>query len=66
MLSFYILGVPLSIPKPRMEHFMYIIERIQKILSVCSEYPSYYGRILMVNAVLSSLPAFIMSGSAIV
>ena len=40
---------------------MYIIDRIYRILSVCSQYLSYDGRLLMVNAVLSSLSTFIMS-----
>lgn len=53
---FTYLGDPLSFTKSRMEHFFYIIERIQKRLSVCSHFLSYDGRLLMVNAVLSSLP----------
>ena len=40
---------------------MYLIERIQKRLSTCSQYLSYDGRLLMVNAVFSSLPTFLMS-----
>lgn len=40
---------------------MFIIDRIQKRLNACSQFLSYDGRLLMVNAVLSSLPTFIMS-----
>lgn len=58
---FTYLGVPLSYNKPRMECFMYLIERIQKRLNACSQYLSYDGRLLIVNAVLSSLPTFVMS-----
>ena len=58
---FTYLGTPLSFTKPKMEHFMYLIERIQKRLSTCSQYLSYDGRLLMVNAVFSSLPTFLMS-----
>lgn len=58
---FIYLGTPLGFTKPRMEFFMYIIERIQRKLSACSQFLSYDGRLLMVNAVLSSLPTFIMS-----
>jgi hypothetical protein len=58
---FTYLGTPLSYTKPKMEHFLYIIERIQRRLNVCSQYLSYDGRLLLVNAVFSSLPTFIMS-----
>ena len=58
---FTYLGVPLSTTKPRLEHFIYIVESIQKSPSVCLEYLSYDGRLLMVNVVLSSLPTFLMS-----
>lgn len=58
---FIYLGTPLGFTKPKMEFFMYIIERIQKRLTICSQYLSYDGRLLMINAVLSSLPTFLMS-----
>lgn len=52
---FTYLGAPLSFTKPRMEFFLYIVERIQKRLSMCSQFSSFDGRLLMVNYVLSSL-----------
>lgn len=61
MFPFIYLGVPLGFTKLRMEHSMYIIKRIQRRLSVCSQYLSYDGRLLMVNVVLSYLSTFIMS-----
>lgn len=57
---FTYLGVPLSCTKPKMESFMYIIERIHKRLHNRSPFLSYDGRLLIVNA-LSSLPTFVMS-----
>lgn len=58
--SFTYLGTPLSFTKPKMEFFMYIIERIQKRLNVCSQFLTYDGRLLMVNAIFSSLHTLIM------
>lgn len=58
---FTYLGVSLSYSKPRMEHFMYLITRIQQRHNVCSQFLSYDGRLLMVNAILSSLTTFVMS-----
>lgn len=40
---------------------MPLIDRILKRLSYCSQFLSYDGRLLMVNAILSSLPTFLMS-----
>lgn len=43
----------------RMEFLMYIIDRIQKRISVCSQFVSYDGR--LIDTVFSSLSTFIMS-----
>jgi hypothetical protein len=60
-LPFIYLGLPLSISKPRKEHFMPLVRCIQRRLPSCTMYLNYGSKLRLVNSVLSSLPIFCMS-----
>jgi retron-type reverse transcriptase len=57
---FTYLGLPLSITKPAMEHFIPMIQRVQHRLGGISDFLNYGGKLQLVKSVLSSLPIFFM------
>jgi hypothetical protein len=59
-MPFTYLGLPLGLAKPRKEHFMPLIQRIEKRLSCSSNFLSQAGRLELVNSVFSALPMFFM------
>jgi hypothetical protein len=59
-MPFTYLGLPLGLAKPRKEHFLPLIQRIQKRLSCSSNFLSQAGRLELVNSVFSALPTFFM------
>jgi hypothetical protein len=54
------LGLPLGFSKPRLHHFLPLIQRIEKRLSCTSNFLSQAGRLELVNSVFSALPTFFM------
>jgi hypothetical protein len=54
------IGVPLGLSKPRIRHFLPLIQRIERRLSCTSALLSQAGRLELVNSVLSALPTFLM------
>jgi hypothetical protein len=57
-MPFTYLGRPLGLSKPRHQHFLPLIQRIEKILSCSSKFLSQVGRLELVNSVFSALPTF--------
>jgi hypothetical protein len=53
-------GLPLGLSKPRIQHFLPLIQRIEKRLSCTSNFVSQAGRLELVNSVFSALPTFLM------
>jgi hypothetical protein len=60
-MPFTYLGVPLGLSKPRICHFLPLIQRIEGRLSCTSALLSQAGRLEVVNSVFSTLPTFLMS-----
>ena len=60
-LPFTYLGLPLSITKPSMEHFVPIVQRVERRLCGIADFLNYGGKLQLVKSVLSSLPLFYMS-----
>jgi hypothetical protein len=59
-MPFIYLGVPLGLSKPRICHFLPLIQRIERRLSCTSALLSQAGRLELVNSVFSALPTFLM------
>jgi hypothetical protein len=59
-MPFTYLGLPLGLAKPRKQHFLPLIQRIEKRLSCSSNFLSQAGRLVLVNSVFSALPTFFM------
>jgi hypothetical protein len=59
-MPFTYLGLPLGLAKPRNQHFLPLIQRIEKRLSCSSNFLSQAGRLELVNSVFSALPTFFM------
>jgi hypothetical protein len=59
-MPFTYLGLPLGLAKPRKEHFLPLIQRIEKRLSCSSNFLSQAGRLELVNSVFSALLTFFM------
>ena len=57
---FTYLGLPLCLSKPKIEHFMPIMKRIERRLAGCSSLLSYGDKLLLVKSVFYSLPIFFM------
>jgi hypothetical protein len=57
-MPFTYLGLPLGLSKPQLQHFLPLIQRIEKILSCSSKFLSQVGRLELVNSVFSALPTF--------
>ena len=57
---FIYLGLPTGIHKPRIEHFLNMMKRIDKRLTGCSTMLSYDGRLMLIKSILSALPTFYM------
>jgi hypothetical protein len=58
---FTYLGLPLGLSKPRMEHMLPLVTRVERKLLICFEFLGTAGKLELVNSVLSSLPSFYMS-----
>jgi hypothetical protein len=58
---FTYLGLPLGLTKPRMEHMLPMVTRVERRLLVYSEFLGTAGKLKMVNSVLLSLSGFHMS-----
>jgi len=59
-MPFTYLGIPLGLSKPKICHFLPLIQRIQNRLSCTSALLSQAGRLELVNSVFSALPTFLM------
>lgn len=59
-MPFTYLGLPLCIPRPRLQEFMPMIRKCENKLAFISQFLNQTGRLQMVNAVLSALPTFFM------
>jgi hypothetical protein len=59
-MPFTYLGVPLGLSKPRICHFLSLIQRIERRLSCTSAILSQAERLELVNSVFSALPNFLM------
>jgi hypothetical protein len=59
-MPFTYLGVPLGLSKPRICHFLPLIQRIERRLSCTSALLSQAGRLELVNSVLSALLTFLL------
>jgi hypothetical protein len=59
-MPFTYLGLPLGLAKPRKQHFLPLIQRIEKRLSCSSNFLSQAGRLVLVNSVFSALLTFFM------
>jgi hypothetical protein len=59
-MPFTYLGLPLGLSKPRLQHFLPLIQRIEKRLSCTSNFLSQARRLELVNSVFSALPTFFM------
>jgi hypothetical protein len=59
-MPFTYLGLPLGLARPRKEHYLPLIQRIQRRLSCSSNFLSQAGRLELVNSVFSALPMFFM------
>jgi hypothetical protein len=60
-LPFTYLGLPLGTTKPSLDHFMPIVQRVEKRLSGIVDFLDYGGKLLMVKSVLASLPISFMA-----
>jgi hypothetical protein len=58
---FTYLGLPLSINKPTLEHFMSVVSKVERRLCGIENFLNYGGKLELVKSVLSSLPLFYMS-----
>jgi hypothetical protein len=58
---FTYLGLPLSINKPSLEHFLPMVCKVERRLCGIANFLNYGGKLELVNSVLSSLPLFYMS-----
>jgi hypothetical protein len=59
-MPFTYLGLPLGLLKPRIHHFLPLIQRIERRLSCTSTFLSQARRLELVNSVFSALPIFLM------
>jgi hypothetical protein len=57
-LPFTYLGLPLGITKPNIEHFIPLVQRVEKRLTCTSSFLSQGGKLEMVNSVFSSSAIF--------
>ena len=60
-LPFTYLGLPLSLNKPAVEHFLPIVQRVERRLCGIVDFLNYGGKLQLVKSVLSSLPIYYMS-----
>jgi hypothetical protein len=60
-LPFTYLGLPLGITKPSLEHFLPMVQRVEKRLCGIVNFLDYGGKLLMVKSVLASLPISYMA-----
>ena len=55
---FTYLGLLMGTTKPRVEHFGFIMNKVERRLTATSNFLSHAGRLELVNSVLSSLPTY--------
>jgi hypothetical protein len=60
-LPFTYLGLPLGTTKPSLEHFMPVVQRVEKRLCGIVDFLDYGEKLLMVKSVLASLPISFMA-----
>lgn len=60
-LPFTYLGLPLDLPKPRVEDFLPLVNRCERRLVITSLFLSQAVKLQMTNSVFTSLPMFFMS-----
>jgi hypothetical protein len=60
-LPFTYLGLPLGTTKPSLDHFMPIVQRVEKRLYGIVEFLDYKGKLLIVKSVLASMPISFMA-----
>jgi hypothetical protein len=59
-LPFTYLRLPMGTTKPRVDHFGFIMNKVERRLTATSNFLSHAGRLELVNSVLSSLPTYAM------
>ena len=59
-LPFTYLGLPMGTTKPKLEHFISILERIDRRLCGISNMLSYDGRLTVIKSIVTSIPLFAM------
>ena len=59
-LPFTYLGLPMGTTKPKLEHFINILERIDRRLCGISNMLSYDGRLTVIKSIITSIPLFAM------
>ena len=57
---FTYLGLPLGISRPKPEHYIPLLQRIDRSLTGCSTMLSYDGRMILIKSVFSALPTYYM------
>jgi hypothetical protein len=57
---FTYLGLPMGTTKPRVEDYTPLMDKIERRLTACSSLLSYYGRLQMVNSVLTATATYAM------
>ena len=57
---FTYLGLPLGTTKPTLEHFIPMVQKVEKRLCGIANFLNYGGKLEMVKSVLSSMPIFYM------
>lgn len=62
---FTYLGLPLGTSKPKVEHFIPMMQRIERRLTGCSTLLSYGEILTLIKSAFSSMPTFLMSSLAI-
>lgn len=60
-LPFTYLGLPLGVSKPKLVHYLPLIDKISRRLAGLSSFLSYGGRLVLVNSVFSSQAIYHMS-----
>jgi hypothetical protein len=59
-LPFTYLGLPMGTTKPKVDHFGFIMNKVERKLTATSNFLTHARRLQLVNSVLSSLPTYAM------
>jgi hypothetical protein len=59
-LPFTYLGLPIGTTKARVDHFGFVMNKVERKLTATSNFLTHAGRLQLVNSVLSSLPTYAM------